>query len=155
MEFDYSKNVGKIRTKHITTILSVTLCFVALMAESYAVHIDFDDAETSWLKNVAVQVIPANSISDRSVPLLKISGLASTDIEDGVRIKPTLSPLDCIGNQTELQIINSLNKNNINTDLIVSLNNFNFKIYPEAYLCIRTNYENVFQHMGSQSKFKM
>lgn len=123
--------------------------------QSSAVHIDFDDVEISWLKNVAVYAFPTNDAKNQSIPLLKITGIASTDIEDGVQIKPTFSASDCFGNEMELQIVNATeaSKNSISTDLIYSLLNFNFKQYPEAYLCIKTKYDQQFQHMGQHSKF--
>lgn len=154
MEIDYLKNVStKLRTKLIEHLCVSIVMFVCINQVS-AVHIDFDDAETSWLKNVAVYAVPISDIQNQSTPLLKITGLASVDIEDGVHIKPTYSATDCIGNETELQIINAAESpNSINTDLIISLLNFDSNQYTTAYLCIKTKYDHNFQHMGHKSKF--
>lgn len=160
MEFD---DATEIRTKRMTNISWATIVLLVFLSKSsaeqsitYTEQIDFDDVETSWLKNVAVQLLPSGIGRDQSVPMLKLSGLAAVDIEDGVRIKPTLSPTNCMGNETDLQIVNDASsKNSINrtTDLIVSLNSFDFKRKPTAYLCIKTKYDHLFQHMGNKSKF--
>lgn len=160
MEFD---DATEIRTKRITKIswaIIVLLVFLsktnAEQSITYTEQIDFDDVETLWLKNVAVQLLPIGSVRDQSVPMLKLTGLAAVDIEDGVRIKPTLSPTNCLGNETDLQIVNDApSKNSIDrtNGLIVSLSNFDFKRQPTAYLCIKTKYDHLFQHMGTKSKF--
>lgn len=151
MEIDYTKYATiKNRTKHCkhwwVTVASFLVVFIT---KSSSEHIDFDDVETSWLKNVTVYVLPTQSIQ-----MLKITGLASADIEEGVHIKPTFSPKECIGNETEFQITNQDESpnNSINTDIIILSSNFKFKQYS-AYLCIKTKYDHHFQHMGQQSKF--
>lgn len=158
MEFSDSENDAiECRTKRISKISWAIGALVFFIAQSNAVHIDFDDVETSWLKNVAVHLLPVNSVRNQTIPLLKVTGLAAEDIEDGVRIKATLSPTNCLGNATDLEIINeTVEKNAANsntTDLFVSLANFNFKRQPAAYLCIRTKYDHLFQHMGVKTKF--
>lgn len=153
MENNYKKNLStKLRTRHIDHLWMIIVMLVCVVQSSVC-HIDFDDVETSWLENVAVQVLPNSNM--KSMPLLKLTGLASTDIEDGVQIKPTFSATDCIGNETELQIVNTVEplQNRINTDLFFSLMNFNFKQYSAAYLCIKPKDDHNFQHMGLNSKF--
>lgn len=153
MAFD---DATQIRTKRVTNISWATMVLLAFLSKSNAGHIDFDDAETTWLKNVAIQLLPIGNGWNQSTPLLKLTGLATADIEDGVRIKATLSPSNCLGNETDLQIVNDApSENSINrtTDLIVSLHNFDFKRQATAYLCIKTKYDHLFQHMGTKSKF--
>lgn len=143
MDIFYLKN--RIRTKKIKHVWTLIILLIVLVHAS-ASHIDFDDVETSWLRNIAVHVFPIGHIH-ASTQALRITGLASTDIEDGIHIKPTFSTNDCISNETELEIIKS------KSDLIVSLNNFHFKQHSEAYLCIKTKYDDKFLHMGQNSKF--
>lgn len=149
MDIFHSKN--KIRTKH-TKRMWTTFILLIVLVQASASHIDFDDVETSWLKNVVVHVFQVDNVHS-SIQSLKITGLALTDIQDGVHIKPTFSTSDCIGNETELQIIHNAVPSSTNSDLIVSLNNFHFKQRSKAYLCIKTNYDHSFQHMGLKSKF--
>lgn len=160
MEFsDSGNNAMKSRTKRITKcswVKFVLLFLLAQLNQSNSGHIGFDDIETLWLKNVAVQLLPQSIVQNRTMPLLKVTGMATVDIEDGVRIKGTLSPTHCLGNETDLQIINDTPPNNNiqrTTDLDVSLDNFNFKQQPAAYLCIKTKNDDHFQHMGAKSKF--
>lgn len=153
MEFD---DATENRTKRMTNISWATIVLLVFLSKSNAGHIDFNDGETMWLKNVAVQLLPFGNGGNQSTPLLKLTGLATFDIEDGVRIKATLSPTNCLGNETDLQIVNDApSKNSINrtTDLIVSLHNFDFNRQPTAYLCIKTRYDHLFRHMGNKSKF--
>lgn len=145
----HSKN--DIRTKHKKHVWTAFILIIVSMHAS-ATHIDFDDVETSWLKNVAVHVFPIGN-GHSSTLALKITGLALTEIDDGVHIKPTFSSNDCIGNGTELQIVNTAALSSTNSDLIVSLNNFHFKQHSEAYLCIKTKYDHIYTHMGLTSKF--
>lgn len=154
MEIDHLKNVStKLRTTFIKHLWVSVIVFVCIKHSS-AVHIDFDDVETSWLKNIAVYALPVSDIENQSIPLLKITGISPADIEDGVHIRPTFSATDCIGNDTDLQIVNATeSSNNIKTDLFISLLNFDFKQYASAYLCIKTKYDHHFQHMGHKSKF--
>lgn len=155
MEFD-DNDAKESRTKRITKFSWLTFALIIFVSPSNAAHIDFDDVETSWLKNVAVQLLPVGSVRNQSMPLLKITGLSSDDIEDGVYIKPTFSDTECLSNETDLQIINDSPSNNSlkrTIDLIVSLNNFDFKRQPTAYLCIKAKQDHRFQHMGSKSKF--
>lgn len=149
MDIIHSKN--EIRTKRAKRLCTTFILLIVLVQAS-ATHIDFDDVETSWLKNVVVHVFQIDNVHS-SIQSLKITGLALIDIQDGVHIKPTFSTSDCIGNETELQIIHNAAPSSTNSDLIVSLNNFHFKQRPEAYLCIRTKYDHSFQHMGLKSKF--
>lgn len=158
MENGYLRNSAtEIRTKRFVKNISsswVTIVLVIFVAQLNAVHIDFDDAETSWLKNVAVDILPVGDTQKLS--MLKLTGLATADIEDGVRIKPTFSETVCAGNETDLQIINdvtSANSINRTTDLILSLAKFNFKRNTPAYLCIKTKFDHAFQHMGLKTKF--
>lgn len=158
MEFcDTDNDAIRCRTKRITKIAWAIFALVFFIIPSNATHIDFDDVETAWLGNVVVHLLPASGIRNQTMPLLKVTGLASVDIEDGIRIKATLSSTNCLGNETDLQIINDApSKNSINrniTDLIVALDNFNFKRQSTAYLCIQTKYDHRFQHMGDRSKF--
>lgn len=157
MEVDHTKYVTiKVRTKHSKHFWATFASFlVVFIAKSGSEPIDFDDVETSWLKNVAVYVLPTNNMRNHSTQMLKITGLASADIEDGVHIKPTFSSKECIGNENELQITNKNESpnNSINTDIIILLSNFEFKHYSSAYLCIKTKYDHHFQHMGQKSKF--
>lgn len=145
------------RTKCILKIYWATFALVFFITQSNAGHIDFDDAETLWLKNVAVNLLPANSVRNQTLPVLKVTGLATTDIEDGVRIKATLSQTNCMGNESELQIISQTpSRNDIDsntTDLIVSLDHFDFKQQSAAFLCIKTKYDHRFQHMGTKTRF--
>lgn len=157
MEYGYLNNdVTAIRTKRLTNILWVTIIVVLSITQLNATHIDFDDVEESWLKNVAVQMLPVSvSPLQQKQLMLKVSGLAIADIEDGVRIKATFSPTFCNSNEPNLQIINdaSLKMNtNRTVDLIVSLANFDFKRNAVAYLCIKTS-DPYFQHMGPKSQF--
>lgn len=154
MEIDYLKNViTKLRTTLVEHLWLSIVMFVCIK-QSSAVHIDFDDVETSWLEKVSVHALPISDFQNQSTPILKITGLASVDIEDGVHIKPTFSATDCIGNGTELQIINATeSSNSINTDLFISLLSFDFKQHTSAYLCIKSNYDHNFRHMGHKSKF--
>lgn len=118
-------------------------------------HIDFDDIESIWLKNVSVMRLPV--ANDQRQILLKITGLPAIDSEDDIQIKPTFSATECIGNESNLQIINDLpSANTINRtiDLIIALGDFNFRSQTEAYLCIKTKYETFFQHMGIKSKIE-
>lgn len=153
MDIFHSKN--EIRTKR-TKRMWTTLILLIILVHASATHIDFDDVETSWLKNVVVQVFQVDNVHS-SILSLKITGLALIDIQDGVQIKPTYSASNCIGNETELQIIHIGAPHGassaINSDLIVSLNNFQFAQRSEAYLCIKTKYDHSFQHMGLKSKF--
>lgn len=160
MEFsDSENNAKKSRTKRITKcswVKFVLLFLLTQLNQSNAGHIDSDDFETLWLKNVDVQLLPHSIVQNRTMPLLKVTGIATADIEDGVRIKGTLSPTSCLGNETDLQIINDTPSNNnihLTTDLDVSLDNFNFEQQPAAYLCIKTTNDDHFQHMGARSKF--
>lgn len=152
MEYGDSKNGAiKIRTKRLTNI-SWVVVVVFLVTQLNAVHIDFDDADTSWLENVTVQMLP----DSQKLTKLKVTGLKTAEIEDGIRIRPTFSDKYCSGNETDLPIINdALSKNSINhtTNLIVSLDNFDFKRNKAAYLCIKTKFDHIFQHMGPKSKF--
>ena len=143
------------RTKRISKFYWAIFALVFFITQSNAGHIDFDDAETLWLKNVAVNLLPANSVRNQTLPVLKVTGLATTDIEDGVRIKATLSQANCMGNESDLQIISQpRNNSDFNTtDLILSLDHFDFKRQPAAYLCIKTKYDHGFQHMGTKTKF--
>lgn len=146
------------RTKRISSkIIWVIFALVYFIAQSNAEHIDFDDVETEWLENVGVYLLPPSSVRNQTMPLLKVTGLATDDIDDGVRIKATLSSTNCLGNETDLPIINEAPfKDSINpniTDLIVSLGEFNFKRQSAAYLCIKTKYDALFQHIGAKSKF--
>lgn len=144
----------KIRTRYRKhSWMAIVLFLVIFTTQMSSEHINFDDVETSWLKNVAVYILPKNK--NQSSNYLKITGLSSVDIEDGVQIKPTFSSENCIGNQTDLQIID-IDKhptNSINIDLIVSLSNFKFQHHNTAYLCIKTKYDQHFQHMGHKSEF--
>lgn len=143
----HSKNQPyQIRT---TKYLWSTLFLLIVLVNTNAAHIDFDDVETSWLKNITVHVFPNGNIHSSKLSLI-ITGLALADIEDGVQIKPTFSKSHCISNETELFVTNSAATL---SGIIVSLNNFNFKEHPEAYLCIKTKYDHGFQHMGYKSKF--
>lgn len=144
LDIIYPKN--EIRTTNRLWTLFILL--VAVVRTS-STHIDFDDVETAWLKNVAIHAFPNGNVHSS---ILKITGLDSTDIEDGVHIKPTFSPKDCFGNETELTIIGTAAPLTFNSSLIVSLQNFHFKKHSEAYLCIRTKYDRSFQHMGLKSK---
>lgn len=157
MELSDSENVViESRTKRIRKKLWSIFVLVIFIVQSNAAHIDFEDAEESWLKDVTVHYLPLRMIQNKTTPLLKVSGLATDDIEDGVRIKATLSGSNCMGNESDLQIINDApSKNSINrtTDLIVSIENFEFQRQSTAYLCIKTKYDHGFQHMGERSKF--
>lgn len=159
MDIFHSKN--EIRTKHranrMWTTLILLIVLVHASATKSATHIDFDDVETSWLKNVVVHVFQVDNVNS-SILSLKITGLALIDIQDGVQIKPTYSASNCIGNDTEFQVIHNATTASApssppNSDLIVSLNNFQFTQRSEAYLCIKTKYDHSFQHMGLKSKF--
>lgn len=134
--------------KHLWTTFILSIVLV----QANATRIDFDDVETLWLKNIAVHVLPVGN-AHSSIPSLKITGLTLTDIEDGIQIKPTFSASSCSGNETELPIIDAAAPPSIISDLIVSLNNFHFKQHSAAYLCIKTKYDQNFQHMGNNSKF--
>lgn len=147
MDIFHSKH--EIRTKR-TKRMWTTLILLIVLVHASASHIDFDDVETSWLKNVVADVFQVDNVHS-SILSLKITGLNSADIQDGVQIKPTYSASNCIGNETELQVIH--NASSTNADLIVSLNNFQFAQRSEAYLCIKTKYDHTFQHMGLKSKF--
>lgn len=149
MDFLHSKNA--IRTKR-TKRMWTTVVLLIVLVHASATHIDFDDVETSWLKNVVVNVFEVDNVHS-SILSLKITGLALIDIQDGVQIKPTFSASNCIGNETELQVIHNAAPASTNSDLIVLLNNFQFTQRPEAYLCIKTKYDHSFQHMGLKSKF--
>lgn len=149
MDVIHSKN--EIRTKRAKCLWTTFILLIVLMQAS-ATHIDFDDVETSWLKNVVVNVFQIDNVHS-SILSLKITGLALIDIQDGVHIKPTFSTSDCIGNETELQIIHNAAPSSSDSDLIVSLNNFHFEQRSEAYLCIKTKYDHSFLHMGLNSKF--
>lgn len=148
--FDSRNHPLDIRTTKYRWLTFVLL--IVLVQRASAVHINFDDVETSWLKNVAVHVFPIGNVRS-SVPSLKITGLASSDLEDGFQIKPTFSTSQCIGNETELQIIDTT-FSSVNAELIVSFKNFNFKQHLEAYLCIKTKDDDRFLHMGPNSKFR-
>lgn len=149
MDFFDSKNgIRTKRTKRMWTTFVLLIVFV----HANATHIDFDDAETSWLRNVVVNVFEIDNVHS-SILSLKITGLALIDIQDGVQIKPTYSVNNCIGNETELQIIHNATSSSTSSDLIVLLNNFQFTQRLEAYLCIKTKYDHSFQHMGLKSKF--
>lgn len=132
--------------KEIRTTECLWTIFILSIVSVHAseMHIDFDDVETSWLKNVAVHAFP---VANAHSSILQITGLATTDIEDGIEIKPTYSANDCFGNETELPI------SSFNSSVIVSLKDFHFKQHSEAYLCIKTKYDQNFQHMGLKSKF--
>lgn len=153
MEYGDSKNGAiKIRTKRLTNISWVIIVVVFLVTQLNAVHIDFDDADTSWLENVTVHMLP----DSQKLTKLKVTGLKTAEIEDGIRIQPTFSDKYCSGNETDLSIINdalSINSINHTTNLIVSLDNFDFKRNKAAYLCIKTKFDHIFQHMGPKSKF--
>lgn len=149
MDIFHSKNeIRTKRTKHMWT----TFILLIVLVHASATHIDFDDVETSWLKNAVVHVFQVDNVHS-SILSLKITGLALIDIQDGVQIKPTYSASNCIGNETELQIIHNAAPSSTNSDLIVSLNKFQFTQRSEAYLCIKTKYDHSFQHMGLKSKF--
>lgn len=154
MKNKHSNDVINIRTKRLKFVWIIVVLLTVLIQPN-ATHIDFDDVETSWLKNIEVHEIPINgNIRNQSTTqLLKITGLATADIEDGVFIKATYSTSTCTGNETDLQIINNSSENSINTDFIISLKNFNFKQNTVAYLCIKSKYDEHFQHMGPKSKF--
>lgn len=156
MEQGFKKGVTDIRTKRLTNISWVTIIIALhLTAQINAVHIDFDDAETSWLKNIAVRLLPVSG--GQKQIMLKLTGLVTADIEDGVRIKPTFSDSNCAGNESDLPIINDAPwKNNINrtSDFIVSLADFDSKQNKVAYLCIKTKLDYIFQHMGPKSEFQ-
>lgn len=119
-----------------------------MLVHASASYKDFDDVDTLWLKNVTVQVLPIGN-AHSSMVSLKITGLAFDDIEDGIHIKPTFSASNCIGNETTLSAAPS----SFDSDMIVSLVNFHFKQHSAAYLCIKTKYDQIFQHMGPKSKF--
>lgn len=153
MEFN-ENGAKESRTKRITKCSWVIFGLIFFLSSSEAMN-DFDE-ETYWLKNITVQLLPVGSIQNQSIPLLKIAGLATAEIKYGVRIKPTLLANKCLNNEADLQIINDAPlKNSINhtTDLIVSFNKFDFKRQPAAYLCIKTENDQHFIHMGSKSKF--
>lgn len=166
MEILYSKNDAiEIRTKHVMNkfnILSIVVFVVFIVLSiiilpTNASHIDFDDVESSLWKNAVVTLLPTSKNSNsNTVPLLKISGLTAFDAEDSIRLKPTFSETECEGDESDLQVINDIflvNGIAQTSDLIVALNNFDFKHHTAAYLCIKTKYEPFFSHMGIKSKF--
>lgn len=166
MEFVYSKNDAiEIRTKHIVNkfkslsiVVFIVLSIIILPSNaSHDIDFNFDDVESSLWKNATVTLLPTNKNSNsNAVPLLEIQGLTAFDTEDDIRLKPTFSETDCTGDESDLQIVNDVflvNGISQTKDLIVALNNFDFKQHKAAYLCIKTKYESYFSHMGIKSKF--
>lgn len=151
VNMDYFHLKNEIRTKRTKRMWTTCILLIVLVHAS-ATHIDFDDVETSWLKNVVVNVFQVDNVHS-SLLSLKITGLALIDIQDGVQIKPTYSASNCVGNETELEIIHNDTSSSTDSDLIVLMNNFQFTQSSEAYLCIKTKYDHSFQHMGIKSKF--
>lgn len=146
-----NKSKFTIRTKH----LSILVFVIALCTFETRAHIDFEDIETLWLKDATVQQLPATKNQRRN--LLRISGLPTIDKDDDIQIMPTLSATQCNGNEPNLKIINELPIGislNRTTELLVSLEDFHFRQHPAAYLCIKSKYEEFFQHMGIKSKFE-
>lgn len=165
MEFLYSKNDAiEIRTKHIVNkfkslsiVVFIVLSIIILPSNASQSPIDFDDVESSLWKNATVTLLPTiRNSNSNTVPLLKIQGLTAFDTEDDIILKPTFSETDCTGDESDLQIVNDVffvNGIAQTNDLIVALNNFDFKQHKAAYLCIKTKYDSYFLHMGIKSKF--
>lgn len=148
-----SKNNLAHRTSHRFEYIYIFVFACAIVTSEVGAHIDFDDIELAWLKNVTVNWLPVEKNEQKN--WLQIVGLPPMDNEDDLKIRPTFSPTDCVSNETNLQILNSIpTANNRSTELIVSLGNFDFKHKAAAYLCIQTKYETFFQHMGIRSKLE-
>lgn len=141
---EFRRNATLFRTNRVRKLCWTLV--VLLISELNAKHIDFDDAEVSWLRDVAVE----------EVLTLKLTGLPSIEIEDGVRIKATFAPNDCHNNETDLRIFNAAPSKGTHartSDLFISLSDIDFKGYSTAYLCIRTALDHMFLHMGPKSQF--
>lgn len=168
LEADNSANES--RTKHSITIGYKCLSTVLIIAIAILVplnaaeSIDFDNVDRLWFNEAVIYPIPVNQTGfNNTVPLLKIHGLKAIDADDEIRVKPTFSTSDCMNTEADLQIVNSIfepsstaataNEKHSSSDLFVALNNFDFGPNVNAYLCIKSRYENDFQHMGANSKF--
>lgn len=149
-----SKNNNLVhRTCYSFKYIYIFVCACTIVTSEVGAHIDFDDIELAWLKNVTVNWLPVEKNQRQNC--LQIVGLPPMDNEDDLKIRPTFSAIDCVSNETNLQILNNIpTADNRSTELIVSLGNFDFKHKPAAYLCIQTKYENFFQHMGIRSKLE-
>lgn len=141
------------RTSRLFEYIYIFVFACAIVISEVGAHIDFDDIELAWLKNVTVTWLPAGKNQRQN--WLQIVGLPPMENEDDLKIRPTFSSTDCVSNETNLQILNSIpTANNRSTELIVSMGDFDFKRRPAAYLCIQTKYETFFQHMGNRSKLE-
>lgn len=139
-------------------VFKVLIAIALIVPSNAAESIDFDNADTSWFTDATVYSVPANQTGyNNTVPLLKIHGLKAIDADDEIRVKPTFSTTDCQNNKPELKIVNNIyaasQGSGSNSDVIVALKHFDFGPNVNAYLCIKSKYENDFQHMGANSKF--
>lgn len=149
------------RTKKIYSLLLLVFAVVFHVPNIHSAHIDFDDVETAWLKNIVVRTLPrsiGDDVGGEPTIHVKIIGLTNDEIEAGVRFQPSLSPDKCTGNEFDLKIVNDMpftNGVNQTTDLIVAVNKIHFKNSSTVYLCIKSVFSSYFQSLGEQSKLKM
>lgn len=134
--------------KNCKLLLLFVAAFVLNLTEVSASHIDFDDVETSWLKDIVIHALPSSVNRNLSSTLVKISGLPLDEIESGVRFQPTFSPTKCDPKEPDLQIVS-----NSSIDLILSVNKFGAKD-DSVYLCVKSAFSTYFQPLGEQSKIK-
>lgn len=161
---DADTSANESRTKryiaHKCKFLSIAIIAIAIIVVplNAADSIDFDNADTLWFKEAIITPVPINQTGyNNTVPLIKIQNLKAIDADDQIRVKPTFSDADCANDEPDLQIVNSIFEpptgTHSNGDLIVALNNFEYKLNVNVYLCIKSKYEKDFQHMGANSKF--
>lgn len=83
--------------------------------------------------------------------MIRVSGI---ELHKCVRIRTTFSSDSCDSSVNDFEKIHCHNDSEISsTDVIVSLEKFDFRHHLAAYLCISYDDERNFTHLGNESKF--